>query len=137
MNDPPGGKNCHFLDLVHDEVGLHSIRIFPDKEFTSNAEWQYLEGMLSEKVNEDITERVKLAHQKLPKLFQQINIEAKITYPFEYDCISGEFLYPELQRQLRKNAACGDGKARATGFAIPILGQFPKIFMDTYILKCK
>jgi hypothetical protein len=42
-----------------------------------------------------------------------------------------------LEKQLRKNAACGNGKARATGFAIPVLGRFPKIFIDTYILKFK
>ena len=29
------------------------------------------------------------------------------------------------------------GKARATGFAIPVLGRFPKIFLDAYIIKCK
>jgi hypothetical protein len=31
----------------------------------------------------------------------------------------------------------GNGKARATGFAIPVLGRLPKIFVDAYILKCK
>jgi len=62
--------------------------------------------------------------------------ESKIIYPFKYDCISGEFLYPELEKQLRKNIACGNGKARAVGFAIPVLGRLPKIFIDTYIIKC-
>ncbi|MFN9983616.1 MAG: hypothetical protein ACK53Y_27065, partial [bacterium] len=93
--------------------------------------------MLDEKVSEDTAKRIKLAHQKLPKLFQQIKTETKIAYPFKYDCITGKFLYPDLEKQLRKNAACGNGKARATGFAIPVLGRFPKIFLDTYILKCK
>jgi hypothetical protein len=93
--------------------------------------------MLDKKVSEDTAKRIKLAHQKLPKLFQQIKTETKIAYPFKYDCITGKFLYPDLEKQLRKNAACGNGKARATGFAIPVLGRFPKIFLDTYILKCK
>jgi hypothetical protein len=42
-----------------------------------------------------------------------------------------------LENQLRKNIVCGNGKARATGFAIPVLGRLPKIFIDTYIIKCK
>jgi len=136
MNDPPGRKNCHFLDTTYDEIGPNGINIVTDREFDNNTEWQYLEGMLSEKVYEDTAER-KLADQKLPKLFQQIKIETKIVYPFKYDCITGKFLYPDLEKQLRKNAACSNGKARATGFAIPVLGQFPKIFIDSYILKCK
>jgi hypothetical protein len=31
----------------------------------------------------------------------------------------------------------GNGKARATGFSIPVLGRLPKVFIDTYVLKCK
>jgi hypothetical protein len=70
-------------------------------------------------------------------LFQHIKTDAKLTYPFKYDCITGSFLYPDLEANLRKNAASGNGKARATGFAIPVLGRLPKIFIDTYLLKCK
>jgi hypothetical protein len=42
-----------------------------------------------------------------------------------------------LEANLRKNILQGNGKARATGFAIPVLGRLPKIFTDTYLLKCK
>lgn len=38
---------------------------------------------------------------------------------------------------LRKNITKGNGKARATGFAIPVLGRLPKILADTYLVKCK
>jgi hypothetical protein len=41
------------------------------------------------------------------------------------------------KKVLRKNISQGNGKARATGFAIPVLGCFPKIFLDAYIIKCK
>ncbi len=30
MANPPGGKNCHFLDIAHDEVGPNSIDIHPN-----------------------------------------------------------------------------------------------------------
>jgi hypothetical protein len=43
----------------------------------------------------------------------------------------------ELGKKLRKNILQGNGKARATGFTIPVLGRFPKVFIDMYILKCK
>jgi hypothetical protein len=137
MDNPPGGKNCHFLDIISDEVGPHGIKIEPNKTFDDLAEWQYLEGMLHDKVNSETAERIRAAHNKLPKLFQQIKTDTKIIYPFKYDCTTGEFLYSKLEFDLRKNITCGHGKARATGFAIPVLGRLPKIFIDTYIIKCK
>jgi len=92
--------------------------------------------MLSEKTNPEVAEKIRMAHKKLP-LFRQIKSDTKLLYPFKYDCITGEFLYSELEGNLRKNVACGNGKARATGFAVPVLGRLPKIYLDTYILKCK
>ena len=46
-------------------------------------------------------------------------------------------MYPDLEKNLRKNILQGNGKARATGFAIPVLGRLPQIFINTYFLKCK
>jgi hypothetical protein len=137
MDNPPGRKNCHFLDIIQDDVGPCGVNISCDKEFGAEAEWLYLEGMLAEKVNDDIIEKIRYAHQKLPILFKQIKADNRIVYPFKYDCITGEFLYPNLEHQLRKNCTCGNGKARATGFAIPVLGRLPKIFIDAYIIKCR
>jgi hypothetical protein len=93
--------------------------------------------MLNNKVSEETVERIRLAHQKLPKLFRQIQTDTKMTYPFKYDCISGEYLYPDLEKKLRNNVSQGNGKARATGFAIPVLGRLPKVFLDVYVIKCK
>jgi len=137
MDNPPGRKNCHFLDIINDDIGPHGVSVNPNKKFDAEVEWNYLEGLLSEKVNEDIANRIMVAHQKLPKLFQQIKTDARIVYPFKYDCCTGLFLYPEVEENLRKNATKGNGKARATGFAIPVLGRLPKVFLDTYIIKCK
>ena len=137
VSDPPGNKNCHFLDLKDDDVGPNAIDIDATKPFDEAAEWNYLEGLLKEKVCDETAERVKLAHQKLPELFRHIKTETKITYPFKYDCLTGEYMHPELEANLRKNVAQGNGKARATGFAIPVLGRLPKIFLDVYLLKCK
>jgi hypothetical protein len=66
-------------------------------------------------------------------------MENTIVYPFKYDCGTGEFLYAELERQLRKNAASGNGKARASGFAVPVLGHLPKyLWIHTYSnVNCK
>jgi len=93
--------------------------------------------MLRNQVDQEIIDRVNVAHERLPELFQPIKIDTKIVYPFKYDCSSGTYLYPDLEENLRKNIAKGNGKARATGFAIPVLGRFPKVFIDCYITKCK
>jgi len=93
--------------------------------------------MLEEKLDNETATRVNIAHQRLPELFKKIKTNTKIINPFKYDCITGKYVYEELEKNLRRNISQGNGKARATGFAIPVLGRFPKIFIDTYILKCK
>ena len=103
MNNPPGEKNCHFLDIVEDAVGPNGITITPEKIFDNEAKWKYLGGDLNEKVTDEIAKRISLAHQRLPEIFRQISTDTKITYPFKYDCITGEYLYPTLEANLRKN----------------------------------
>jgi len=137
IGDPPGKINCHFIEKVSDEVGINGISINPDKKFDMKAEWNYLEGLLEEKTNPEIANEVRMAHNKLPILFKHIKAETKLNYPFKFDCLTGEFLYPQLEYSLRKNVASGNGKARASGFAIPVLGRLPQIFLDTYLLKCQ
>jgi hypothetical protein len=137
MDNPLGAKNCHFLDIINDEIGPHGVSINHEKIFDADAEWNYLEALLATKVNEETSGKIHLAHQKLPILFQQIKTDTKITYPFKYGCITGKFLYTELEKNLRENVLKGNGKARATGFALPLLGRLPKLFLDTYFIKCK
>jgi hypothetical protein len=66
IDNPPGTQDCHFLDIINDDIGPHGISINPQKQFDADAEWKYLEGMLAEKVNNDTAEKIKLAHQKVP-----------------------------------------------------------------------
>jgi hypothetical protein len=49
MDNPPGKKNCHFLDLTEDEVGPQHMLVNPDKPFDNEAQWNYLEGLLQGK----------------------------------------------------------------------------------------
>lgn len=49
----------------------------------------------------------KVSNEKLPELLCQIKTETKITYPFKYDCISGEYLYPDLNKKLQKKSHRG------------------------------
>jgi hypothetical protein len=137
MDNPPGKQNCHFLDVEHDAVGPHGVKISPNKIFNEEAQWNYLEGRLHEKVGQEITDRIIKAHQRLPELFKSIPTQSNISYPFKYDCISGEYMCQDLENNLRRNATKGMGKARITGFAIPVLGRLPKAFLDVYLLKCK
>jgi len=130
MDNPPGIKNCHFIDIEKDEVGTHGVSIHPNRIFDDDAQWKYLEGLLERQVNNEIADRIIHAHQRLPELFRRIKSDGIITYPFKYHCTSGEYLYPDLESNIRKNIIQGNGKARATGFGIPV-------FVDTYILKCK
>jgi len=83
-------------------VGLHCVNINSDKAFDDDAEWNYLGALLSTKVNEGISEKIKNAHQKLSLLFQHIKTDANIIYPFKYDCETGAFLYPELEKNCGK-----------------------------------
>jgi hypothetical protein len=34
-------KNCHFLDILNDEVGPNGVSVNPDKIFNEEAEWNY------------------------------------------------------------------------------------------------
>jgi hypothetical protein len=107
------------------------------KPFDAQAQWQYLDGLLEDKVDAHTAERIKLAHRKLPKLFEKIKTDTTITYPFRYDSSTGEYMNLDLEANFRSNVCKGNGKAHATGFAIPVLGRLPKIYLDAYILKCK
>jgi len=111
MNDPLGVKNCHCLDVIDDDIGPHGISIDPNKVFDDEAQWKYLEGLLQNKVDLDIASKIKSAHSRLPELFRQIHTDTKVTYPFKYDCVTGEYLYPDLERNLRKNVLQCSSKA--------------------------
>jgi len=63
MADPPGSQNCHFLDIVKDEIGPTGVNISPDKPFDLNAQWKYLDCLLEDKYDSEIVDRIKLAHQ--------------------------------------------------------------------------
>jgi len=128
MNDPPGSKNCHFLDIMEDEIDPIGVTIDYNKSFDEDPQWKYLQDLLDNKVSEEIANRITSA---------LIKMDTRITYPFKYDCRSGKYLYPELEENLHKKITKGNGKAHATGFANPVLGRLPKIFIDTYVLKCK
>lgn len=136
IGDPPGTQNCHFLNKSGDDVGPCGISLNYN-EFDAAAQWKYLDGLLHQKVDNPTVERIIYAYHRLPTLFEQINTTNKIIYPFKYDSLTGEFLYPEVEKQIRKNIAKGNGKAKATGFAIPVFRRLPKPFIDAYLQKCK
>jgi hypothetical protein len=69
MSNPPGRQNCHFLDLIHDEVGPCRVEVKSNKQFDITAQMKYLDGILDTKVNQEIEEHIKLAHRRLPKVF--------------------------------------------------------------------
>ena len=104
------------MELLNDEVGPNGIIVNPDKDFNTEAEWKYLEGILEHKTDVETAEKTKIAHKKLPELFHHIKTDSKITYPFKYDNHSGIFLYPELEENLWKNVTHRNGKGRASGF---------------------
>jgi hypothetical protein len=111
MDNPPGSKKFHFIDLIEVEVGLQGVSVHHNRLFDEDAQWKYLEGLLNEKVDDETANRVSYAHHRLPELFHRIKTDSRTTYPFKYDCISGEYLYPELENNLQKNILQGNGKA--------------------------
>jgi hypothetical protein len=56
------------MELLNDEVGSNGIIINPDKDFDTEAEWKYLEGILEHKTDVETVEKIKIAHKKLPEL---------------------------------------------------------------------
>jgi hypothetical protein len=46
MDNPLGAKNCHFLDIINDEIGPHGVSINHEKIIDADAEWNYLEALL-------------------------------------------------------------------------------------------
>jgi len=136
MDNPPGSQNCHFLDLLEDDVGPCGVSIQNDKSFNERTNWSYLNGILHEKVDDEITTCIAFAHNRLPELFSKIHTDTRIVYPFKFDCITGEFIDPKFEKNFRKSISQGNGEARATGFAVPVFGRLPKIFADAYLLKC-
>jgi hypothetical protein len=58
MADPPGNQNCHFLDIVKDEVGPTGVTISTDKQFDATAQWNYLDCFLDNKYDMEIVDRM-------------------------------------------------------------------------------
>jgi hypothetical protein len=82
MANPPGVQNCHFLDIISDNTGHCGVKVNSRKQFDIKAQWQYLEGMLEERVDAQTADRIKEVHQRLPKLFGQIKTDTVLNYPF-------------------------------------------------------
>jgi hypothetical protein len=123
MDNLPGSQNCHFLDILEDEIGPCGVSVHCGRKFNEMSNWSYLYGLLHDKVEDEIAARIAYAHNRLPKLFSKIQTDTKIIYPFKFDCITGKFIYPELESSFRKNIYKGNGKAHTTGFGVPIFGR--------------
>jgi hypothetical protein len=74
MDNPPGIKNCHLIDIEKDEVGTHGVSIHPNRTFDDNAQWKYQEGLLEQQVNNEIADRIIHAHQRLLNSFGALKV---------------------------------------------------------------
>ena len=63
LSDPPEIKKCHFIDVVKDAIRVHGVTIEPVKEFWCRDWMEIPWGNVSRKTNEDIAEKVFMAHQ--------------------------------------------------------------------------
>jgi len=68
MSNLPGKKNCHFIDIIEDSVGPNGVNINTEKVFDDAAQWNFLEDMLKNKVDEEMVERISFAHKKTPNI---------------------------------------------------------------------
>ena len=93
MDNPPASRTCHFLDLLEDDVGPCGVSIQSDRIFNESTNWSYLDGILHEKVDDEIAACIAFAHNGLPELFPKIHTDTRIVHPFKFDCITGEFIY--------------------------------------------
>jgi hypothetical protein len=46
ISNPPGLKNCHFLDIIEDDAGSCGVHVQCNKSFIDQAQWDYLDGLL-------------------------------------------------------------------------------------------
>ncbi len=104
-HNPPGNNNCHFISTTSDEADINGATIDHTKPLDSASQKAYLGKHLKDCLNNKITEKVKNAHQQLPKLFQRAKDETTLIHPFKYDCISEQFLHLELEIYLRRDIA--------------------------------
>jgi len=102
MANPPGVQNCHFLDIISDNTGHCGVKVNSRKQFDIKAQWRYLAGVLEERVDAQTAERVKEAHQRLPKLFEQIKTDTVLNYPFKCDCEMKQYIDPKLEIYLER-----------------------------------
>jgi hypothetical protein len=58
--------------------------------------------MLEEKLDNEKATRVNIAHERLPALFKKIKTDTTIIYPFKYYCITGKYVYEEIEKKLPK-----------------------------------
>jgi hypothetical protein len=126
MNNPPGVKNCHLIDILEDEVGPQGVPIQPNKQFDSDAQWNYVEGLLEEKVDIETATPITHAHHRLPELFRQIKTDSTINYRFKYDCIDGKYLYTDLERNLKKKYHNMKWKSPSHWICNTSSGEIPK-----------
>ena len=53
MGNPPGIKNCHFLNTMHDQTGPCGVSIDPNKKFDKEAKSNYLGMDLEKKLGKE------------------------------------------------------------------------------------
>jgi len=72
MDNPPGIKNCHFIDIEKDEVGTHGVSIHPNRIFDDDAQWNIRSNTIVSVVNTYIliwkTTLEKTLHKEMEKL---------------------------------------------------------------------
>jgi hypothetical protein len=56
--------------------------------------------MLEEKLDNEKATRVNIAYERLLALFKKIKTDTTIIYPFKYYCITGKYVYEELEKNL-------------------------------------
>jgi hypothetical protein len=129
----PKGKNCHFAELVEDEIGPCGIRIQTDKTFGPEALKEYMD---SEPLDEETENRIKLAHNRIRPFIEKIaNKIPTFTYPFKFSCVDGSFMDNSLHSNIEKVLTKGRGKARVNNFSIAVIGRFPPIVAEIYRIK--
>ena len=129
---PPGAINCHFTSVLKGVVGPFDV-VLHSGNFDENSFQKYIEN--NERIEEVIKIRIFQAHKNIAEFIELIKEQPqRFVYHFSYD-FSGKFSKPEIREEIRKATLLGRGKARTDGFTLGVLGRFPAVFTEIFMLK--
>lgn len=126
-------KQCLYVDLIKDEVGICGATLHPDREFTDTIAKQLIPNW--DHLNKKQQNAINRAHTRkhIRNLFRQPEkYNKEFDWPYYIDDKNNDmFSDTELEGRFYKMIQTKPGKARHKGFTLNVLGRLPIIWQTT------